>query len=555
LDSSCVLSWKIDGRLGRHTIEGASATLGRDPNCDIWIDRETISRRHAFFRREQGRWSVSDLGAVNGVYINGVKVEKAPLEDGDVINLGTIEFVCGLTRGHRSRTRLELSDDHPAESIAGSLSMMDLAAQLGSGLSGPQAAVEAPSIARSSIALPEGMPLLEMFQNASEALLSGQGLDSMLDRVLELVFRTLPKVERGFVCLLEGDELVPRASRSAFPSDRVQKLRLSRSVTDAAIEQREAVLVQDTRLDERFNAAESIVAMRIRSVMCAPLTHGDKVAGIVYVDTSTLGHPFTEEDLAVLSTLTMLSAVAVEQAELRQEMQKERDQRKELEKILPPHMVDQIVAGELGAEEVMRTREADISVIFADIVGFTPLSERLTAPEVTAVLNEAFERLTDVVFRHGGTLDKYIGDEIMAFFGAPRPQEDHADRAVRAALEMQRALRQLNAEKEAEEDGLQLRIGLNSGSATVGGVGHPRRLDYTAIGDVVNTAKRLEALACQPGEVVAGPGTIERLSSGFTQEPLPEIRLKGKEQPVLPARILSAPDPRPEPETPVSDPH
>ena len=554
MESTCVLSWKIDGRLGRHPIAGASAVLGRDRKCDIWIDRDTISRRHALFRREEGVWTVSDLGARNGVYVNGQKVEKQPLEDGDRITVGTIEMVCGLTRGSPSSARIVFEDDDPSESIARSIRMDDLAARLSSdtgsfarprstAVTSEGVSTEADLAPESEgIVLPVGMPLLEMFQTASETLLSGTDLDTMLDRVLELIFRSLPKVERGFVCLLEDGKLVPRASRSAFPTGNIQQLRLSQSVAAAAIDQREAVLVEDTRLDERFNTAESIVALRIRSVMCAPLTKGEDVEGIVYVDTAAPGNPFTEEDLALLSTLSMLSAVAVEQARLRHQMQKERDQRKELSKILPPHIVDQIVEGEVDAAEVMRTREAQITILFADIVGFTTLSEKLSAPEVTALLNDIFERLTEVIFENGGTLDKYNGDEIVAFFGAPRPQEDHAARAVRTCLGMQEALAEFNDERDPDDPPVRMRIGVNTGAVTVGGIGHPRRLDYTAIGDTVNTAKRLESAACTPGEVVISEATRALLDDGFECEALEPVPLKGKEREVIPYRVHSAPD-------------
>ena len=540
MESTCVLSWKIDGRLSRHPIAGSSAVLGREAQCDIRIDRDTISRRHALFRRDGGTWYVSDLGARNGVYVNGEKIEKHRLDDGDRVTVGTLELVCGLTRGAPSNARIELEEDHPDESIARSIRMDDLAARLSSDTgSFARPKTEMPTTAE-PIPLPAGMPLLDMFQTASETLLSGTDLNTMLDRVLELIFRSLPKVERGFVCLLEDGVLVPRASRSAFPSGNVQRMRLSQSVADSAIEQREAVLVQDTRLDERFNTAESIVALRIRSVMCAPLTKDETVQGIVYVDTAAPGNPFTEEDLALLSTLSMLSAVAVEQTGLRQQMQRERDQRKELEKILPPHIVDQIVEGEVEAAEVMRTREAEITIFFADIVGFTTLSEQFSASEITEFLNLIFERLTEVVFEHGGTIDKYNGDEIVAFFGAPKSQEDHADRAVRACLGMQAAVDDLNQERGEDAHPIRMRIGVNSGAVTVGGIGHPRRLDYTAIGDVVNTAKRLESTACTPGEVVIGPNTHERIEGRFLCEEMPEFDLKGKEVAVAPYRVISA---------------
>ncbi len=550
MPSTCVLSWRIEGRTGRHRIVHDSAVLGRDQNCEIRIDRDTISRRHALFRREDGDgWFVTDLGSRNGVYVNGSRIEKQGLEDGDQITVGTVEMVCGLTRGSPSNAHIELEEDYPEESIARSIPIDQIAAHLNSDTGryatpfpgGPASSGQ--TSAGSSVGLPMGMPLLELFQTASETLLSGLGLDAMLDRVLELVFRSLPKIERGFVCLLdENGQLVPRASRSERTSRGVETLKISRSVANAAIGERVAVLVQDARLDERFNTAESIVALRIRSVMCSPLSRGqdEEVVGIVYVDTAIPGQAFTEEDLALLSALSMLSAVAVEQARLRDEMEKERRLREELSRTLPPQIVEQLVHGEVGIEEAMRPREADISVLFADLVGFTRLSEQLSAIEITQLLNLIFERLAEIVFANRGAVDKYNGDEIIAFFGAPQAQVDHAERAVRTALAMQREIVNLAEEIRRPGQPLQFRIGVNSGLATVGGVGHPARRDFTVIGDVVNTAKRLESMVCKPGQVVIGPATREALPASFRCEALEEVTLKGKELRVCPWRVFDS---------------
>jgi len=543
LSSTCVLSWRVDGSVGRHRIERDSAVLGRDAKCEIRIDRDTISRRHAVFRREGDAWVVRDLGSRNGVFVNGHRVESKQLVDGDHIMVGTVELICGLTRGSASHGSLELADDRAVESIARSIRMDELEAQLSSDTGRHITPVSddrgSSTISGSGILapLPIGMPLLELFRTAVETLLSGLDLDAMLDRVLELVFRSLPKVERGFVCLFDDSgELVTRAHRSLSPARGAERVKFSRSIAEAAIRDRQAVLVEDTNLDEQFGAAQSILSLRIRSVMCAPLAQKERVAGIVYVDTAIPGQTFNEEDLALLSALTMLSAVAVGQARLRDEMERERRERERLGSWLPPQVVELLVYGEGGVEVAMRPREAEISVIFADLVGFTRMSERLAAPEVTALLNQIFERLAGVVFEHEGAVDKYNGDEIIAFFGAPKPQDDHAERAVRTALAMQAAIAEIDRERKDPEHPLRLRIGVNSGVAVVGGIGHPKRRDFTVIGDMVNTAKRLESMVCAPGQVVIGSATRERLPPEIVCTPLDEVTLKGKEERVRPWR-------------------
>jgi adenylate cyclase len=185
----------------------------------------------------------------------------------------------------------------------------------------------------------------------------------------------------------------------------------------------------------------------------------------------------------------------------------------------------------------MRSMEREVSVLFCDFAGFTGFAETLAPSEVTQVLNRAFERLTAAVFAEEGTLDKFTGDGMMVFFGAPLEQPDHALRAVRTAVRMQRAL------AEPVADGvplppLALRIGVNSGPAIVGDIGTPARSDYTAIGATVNTASRLESTVAKPGQIVVGPATYEAVKGRFHCQPLQEQALRGMTRPIQPYLVL-----------------
>ena len=183
----------------------------------------------------------------------------------------------------------------------------------------------------------------------------------------------------------------------------------------------------------------------------------------------------------------------------------------------------------------------EVSILFSDIRGFTALSEKLESPKVVALLNEYLTVMVDVIFKHGGTLDKFIGDCVMAFFGAPMPQPDHAQRAVRAAVEIQRSIKQWNDER-AGRGGTPLlsRIALNSGPVVVGDVGSNKRVDYTVLGNTVNVAARLEQAATGPGEIVIGGATLAELASSdgeFRTESLGEFSLKGLVQKVPVYRV------------------
>ena len=184
----------------------------------------------------------------------------------------------------------------------------------------------------------------------------------------------------------------------------------------------------------------------------------------------------------------------------------------------------------------MVAEESVISVLFADLTGFTNMAERLPPAEVVLILNQVFERLTSTVFELEGTLDTFRGDGMMAFFGAPLPMADHAERAVEAALRMQDSLDALNQARDGMRPN-RMRIGINSGHVVVGDIGSPQRKDYTVIGDVVNIASRLESSVAKPGQVIIGEATWQLAKHAFLCDPLEEVTLKGKQKGVRPYRV------------------
>ena len=172
-----------------------------------------------------------------------------------------------------------------------------------------------------------------------------------------------------------------------------------------------------------------------------------------------------------------------------------------------------------------------MSILFADISGFTTVSETKAPEEVAAYLSNFFSAAVDAIFAYGGTLDKFIGDAVMAFFGAPIPQEDHADRAVLAGLMMQKLVLEWNNEREtAGLPIVRIRVGINSGPAVVGNVGTEKRVDYTVLGSSVNIASRLESGVAKPGQLVISQNTFDRILGSFDTEPLGEFALKGLQQ-------------------------
>lgn len=236
----------------------------------------------------------------------------------------------------------------------------------------------------------------------------------------------------------------------------------------------------------------------------------------------------TSDELAQLGDDLNASAEALETSEAR--IRKEEAIRADLGRFLPAELVDKVVRREHDME--LGGRRLPISVLFADVVAFTPLTEELAPEDVVALLNELFSVLTEVVFRHGGTVDKFVGDAVMALFGAPEPRDDHARRALRAAEEMLVFLETMNPGwQERYGVTVQLAIGINTGEAVVGNVGSDKRMEYTAIGDVVNVAARLEALA-RPAQILITQATRDAAGEAFDYGDVGDHEIPGRSAPL-----------------------
>lgn len=198
-------------------------------------------------------------------------------------------------------------------------------------------------------------------------------------------------------------------------------------------------------------------------------------------------------------------------------------------RFLDPRVVNSLVEGGV-IDEATATHARDISILFSDIRGFTTLSERSTPEQVVALLNDYFSRQVEVIFRTRGTLDKFIGDAIMAFWGAPANDPDHARHAVEAALEMVDVLERFRADLGESGQGFDVGIGIHTGPAVVGFIGSRDRLDYTAIGDSVNLASRIEGATKGVARVLVSEFTMQACGDAFEFIDHGVVHVKGREQ-------------------------
>jgi adenylate cyclase len=305
---------------------------------------------------------------------------------------------------------------------------------------------------------------------------------------------------------------------------------MSHSIMDAIQNDQQPILITDLGDDSRFKASESVRITGMRSAMVAPLLGATRLFGMIYVDNPRQSKAFTQEELNVFALVAAQAGSALDNAYAHKQLAEGAIQRSALERFLSPDVV-QMIAENPGGVKLGGVNQK-VSVMFADIRGFTSLSERMEPEKIVEILNEYFTRVTDVIFDNGGTLDKYIGDAVMAVFGAPISKGNDAANAVKAAVELQRLVLEVNRDAAARQwPELEVGIGINTGIVTAGNIGSPRRLDYTVIGDAVNTASRLMSNA-KGFQILISESTDSEIGKKWKRESLPAITVKGKKKPI-----------------------
>jgi adenylate cyclase len=515
---------------------GGRIRLGRGSDNDVVLADVSVSRYHAEILREGEGWSVHDLKSTNGVEVNHVPVEKALLRPGDLLGIGAFEIRLEADEAVSVRPQPEpVAEEEESEGFGNATIIRPLSAFAADyGLAGEAAA-------RPSAEAGDEEYVRRMFgflTRLARMLTLAESVDDVLARVLDMAFEAFP-VDRGFILLSDDSgELVCELARI---KERVQfrpagEVPVSRTMLRAVMRERVALVTFDAQADQRLSGGESIRMHRIRSAMCAPLWSGERIMGVIQVDSPFQVGAFGERDLDVLTTLANYVAVAVERIRYARKAEFEKQVRTRLERYHSPSVIEEVL--HRSDEGVQRLQSAEATVLFADLVGFTAFAENAPPESVAESLDTFLDLSVEAIFRAGGTLDKFIGDCVMAFFGAPVAQADHALRAVRAAVEIQDGLAAWNVRRTAEGlPGFEARIGLNSGPVVVGDIGSSRRVDYTVLGNTVNVAARLEALVAQPGDVVIGPETQRLLDGAIRTEALGELQLKGLQQRISAYRV------------------
>jgi adenylate cyclase len=527
-------------------LSGKEIRFGRSEDSDVVLVANEVSRNHAKICRVGNKSILFDLQSLNGTYVNRQRIVERVLSHMDEIWFGSL---CKLVFRDDTQYGKDHADETPAVNPELVKNLDKIRAEMDRvgnsmtliGRPTPPYAEEAKS--KDLEASPEAIVKmsrayrrLAALHKASQIMASGFDLRERLAQVLDMVMETM-EADRGFVMLREDGTNNLNVKVAREMGRELEASSPSMGIAGRAAIDGEAVLMVDSQNDSKFGMRESIIRSEIMSAMCVPLKIESRIMGSIYLDTRKPHVTFSEEDLELFASLASQSALAIDNVRLHEKVVAAEMKRQEFGRFLSPAIVDKIMAEEKAVE--LGGQRARVSTLFCDIRGFTNTAERISPVELVALLNEYFTAMTEIIFQYQGTLDKYVGDEIMAIFGAPVPIENDALAAVSAAVAIQALNAELNVVRQKQgRTVIQLGIGIDSGEVTAGYFGSPMRMEYTVMGDRVNTASRFCGLA-EAGQVIVGEETWRSIEGKVEGRVIGSVRLKGKELEVNAYEVLA----------------
>ncbi|MCK6542098.1 FHA domain-containing protein [bacterium] len=543
----------------RFRIEKDDAIIGRRPENDIMIANVMISGKHARVEKKNGLYQITDLGSTNGTFVNGTRVTgSAEIKNQDHINFGAVELIfmtdenamVNIDRARfYSRDKAVAPPQKPHDTGYAANPNADKIVQLFQQLKNTvlSGSADRTAIMTQFMEVEHQLQIMNMQFKESEK--SQQKLnvlyeigkvinhilveEELLKTIIDLALKVM-NGDCGFIMLYDDkNNLVPRVSRK-MQADEISQSgsTFSSTIAKQVVESNQSILTSDAKSDSRFQSGASIISNNIRSVICSPMRNKDQaVIGVIYVGSNVMTNVFSKSDVELLEAFANHAAISIENAKMHEERRRKEHLKSALERYVSKQIAERIMSNDGSSIRFMPERR-EVTLIFSDVRGFTTLSEKLSAEEMVEILNRYFSRMIDVIFKYGGTLDKFIGDSIMALFGAPATSGDDAWNAVQAAIEMQRGLEAFNDEqRQLGKPEIQVGIGINTGHVVVGNIGSDQRMEYTAIGDNVNLASRLQGKAAG-GKIIISKATYDFVKDKVQATLLGTTEVKGKTIPV-----------------------
>ena len=562
----------------------ARTTLGRHPGNSLQLLDKIVSKEHCVIDRRDDGYYLTDLQSLNGTFVNGNRMTgEHRFCDGDEVTLGSVRlrfdddtdrtsvddagsgrhsYVAPISRERDPAPPATAAT--PAAAAAAGRAATPAAVAPSPDLSfddqtsvkdGPDVSVQPTGeaevvndenrsigeqiaatherfrpyeeVAGNEEQLAGDYERLRLSHEVSREIALERDLDKLLGKILQSVFRFVA-ADRG-VIFLRGDdgELKPGASLRRDGSN--APIKVSSTIMDHVMKERATVITHDAAMDFAGSHGKSMIVNQISSAIVAPLVHKEDILGVLWLDSASLAQ-FQAKDMEIVTSIAGQAAMFIEINILGHKVEEEIIRRERFSRLLSPNVAERVMSGELEVKKGGQ-RVHQCTVFNSDIRGFTSMSEGSKPEAIVEMLNEYFELMTETVFEHEGTLDKYMGDGLMAVWGAPVLHADDAIRSVECALDQMEALGRFNRKRMADNlPPLAVGIGIHTGPLVAGYVGSSKALSYTVIGDTANTSARLCGRA-QAGQILVSEMTLKALRNRYEYEELPATQLKGKTKP------------------------
>lgn len=513
-------------------------TLGRGSrghpvDLDLTPDMQ-VSHLHARITWAEGSFWIEDLGSRNGTWVNGTQIrERTRLTEADLVQVGQTRIrleaetallsAAGPTVPQEGRTGLRGAEASPSiaapglESAAFKQPASDLATPesqsqaepegiLASRLTSgehPSALILPAAPSRQDDALDATRRRLVAFYNLGAALGAAQDLDSIGATIVRHIVEAVPGAHRAALLLQEGRKLLLKAHVPGGDPG------TSLSLATRAMERGEAFIWR-AGLPQGVDVSESIILSGTRSAMYAPMVWGGEALGVVCVENIADPSAFDEDDLRLLMAMANHAAMFVQNHHLQQELRREAALRSSLLRQFSPRIAERLLH-ERGRLRLGGERANPVTILVSDVRGFTAISAAMDPDDIVQLLNAMYALFTPIIFKYEGTVDKFVGDSLLAVFGSPEPDDHQCENAVRAALEMQQAMQKLSEVWRIRGmPAWEIGIGIHTGEVVHGFIGSPERMEYTVIGDAVNRAARF-CDGAGPGEVLISKAVYEHV--------------------------------------------
>ncbi len=531
-------------------IEKKTISFGRRDDNDIVLDDVFVSRKHAEVIFEKGRFRILDHKSRYGTYVNGTRITETTLNYGDEIQLGNVvitfldeKTIDQIPEKKTPTRRVDLQFDVGKQ-------LNDLEKKLNEDASSDTIIRTMAELRNTFTTFEKKLIDAERSKEIASTLCEvGKiinfvfDVNVLLNLLMDLALK-ITQARRGFIMLHDpmSDELNVKVARNMGGEvDAAKALGISQSIAWQAFENGKLIATNDASTDERFQDQASVISYAMGAVICVPLVARERgKIGVLYLDNPVTMKQFDQSDIEFMSSFANQSAIAIENAQLYEKIKEEETMRARLQRFFSPAVVERIMVEKEGLKLGGENRIA--TMLFCDIRGFTSLTEKVDVRIAVEMLNDFLSSMSEEVFIHEGTLDKFIGDCVMAIFGAPVAHDDDPLRGVKAALGMKERVQHLKKQwhekiKIPEIADFDVGIGVHTGEVIAGNIGNINRMEYTVVSAAVNLASRLEDAAL-PGQILISRQTYEFVKKQVNVKELPPVKLKNISQPVTVLEVL-----------------